>query len=108
MGQHAGMTVNSKTTTSHRGGSTCRNDIPFVCLDRQCRRENNMYLIISDYDSYQRFVFQASSKFWLEDGSKNINLYLDYPDLKDLSQSADEVDTHRVIVLGRGPGGVAH
>ena len=59
------------------------------------------------YDSYQRFVFQASSKFWLDDGLKNINLYLDHPDLKDVWQSADEVDTHRVIVLGTGPGGVS-
>ena len=59
------------------------------------------------YDSYQRFVFQASSKFWLNDGLKNINLYLDHPDLHDVWQSADEVDTFRVIILGTGPGGVS-
>lgn len=59
------------------------------------------------YDSYQRFVFQASSKFWLEDGLNTINLYLDHPDLGDVWQSADEVDTHRVIILGTGPGGVS-
>jgi monoamine oxidase len=59
------------------------------------------------YDSYQRHVFQASSKFWLEDGLKNINLYLDHPDLHDVWQSSEEVDTHRVIVLGTGPGGVS-
>jgi monoamine oxidase len=58
------------------------------------------------YDSYQRFVFQASSKFWLEDGL-SINLHLNHPDLWDVWQSADEVDTHRVIVLGTGPGGVS-
>ena len=58
------------------------------------------------YDSYQRFVFQANSKFWLEDGL-SINLYLDHPDLWDVWQSADEVDTHRVIVLGTGPGGIS-
>ncbi|MEP7259048.1 MAG: FAD-dependent oxidoreductase, partial [Flavitalea sp.] len=59
------------------------------------------------YDSYQRFVFQASSKFWLEDGFKNINMYLNHPDLHDVWQSAEEVNTHRVIVLGTGPGGVS-
>ena len=59
------------------------------------------------YDSYSRFVFQASSKFWLEDGLPNINLSLGHPDLGDVWHSADEVDTHRVIVLGTGPGGVS-
>ena len=58
------------------------------------------------YDSYQRFVFQASSKFWLDDGL-SINMDLDHPDLWAVWQSAEEVDTHRVIVLGTGPGGVS-
>jgi monoamine oxidase len=59
------------------------------------------------YDSYSRFVFQASSKFWLDDGLPNINLFLEHPDLGDVWHSADEVDTHRVIILGTGPGGVS-
>lgn len=59
------------------------------------------------YDSYSRFVFQASSKFWLDDGLPNINLFIGHPDLGDVWHSADEVDTHRVIVLGTGPGGVS-
>jgi len=58
------------------------------------------------YDSYQRFVFQASSKFWEEDGL-SINMDLGHPDLWSVWQSAEEVDTHRVIVLGTGPGGVS-
>ncbi len=58
------------------------------------------------YDSYQRFVFQASSKFWEEDGL-SINMELDHPDLWSIWQSAEEVDTHRVILLGTGPGGVS-
>jgi monoamine oxidase len=58
------------------------------------------------YDSYQRFVFQASSKFWVEDGV-SINMDLDHPDLWSVWHSADEVDTHRVIVLGTGPGGIS-
>lgn len=58
------------------------------------------------YDSYQRFVFQASSKFWLDDGHA-INLNLAHPDLWAVWHSADEVDTHRVIVLGTGPGGIS-
>jgi monoamine oxidase len=58
------------------------------------------------YDSYSRFVFQASSKFWLED-KLSINLDLNHPDLGEVWQSAEEVDTHRVIILGTGPGGVS-
>lgn len=58
------------------------------------------------YDSYQRFVFQASSKFWIEDGL-GINMNLEHPDLWAVWHSADEVDTHRVIVLGTGPGGIS-
>ena len=58
------------------------------------------------YDSYQRFVFQASSKFWERDGV-SINMDFDHPDLWSVWHSADEVDTHRVIVLGTGPGGIS-
>jgi monoamine oxidase len=58
------------------------------------------------YDSYQRFVFQASSKFWEKD-KISINLELGHPDLWSVWHSADEVDTHRVIVLGTGPGGIS-
>jgi monoamine oxidase len=58
------------------------------------------------YDSYQRFVFQASSKFWIEDGLI-INMDLDHPDLWGVWHSAEEVETHRVIILGTGPGGVS-
>jgi monoamine oxidase len=58
------------------------------------------------YDSYQRFVFQASSKFWEKD-KLSINMDLDHPDLWSVWQSADEVDTHRVIVLGTGSGGIS-
>ena len=58
------------------------------------------------YDSYQRFVFQASSKFWEKD-KISINMELGHPDLWSVWHSADEVDTHRVIVLGTGPGGIS-
>ena len=58
------------------------------------------------YDSYQRFVFQASSKFWEKD-KLSINMELGHPDLWSVWHSADEVETHRVIVLGTGPGGIS-
>ena len=59
------------------------------------------------YSSYQRFVFQASSKFWLEDGLPGINLSVGSAELWNVWESTNEVDTHRVILLGTGPGGVS-
>ncbi len=74
--------------------------MPDLPSERQYINEN------ITYDSYQRFVFQASSKFWEEDGL-SINMDLGHPDLWSVWQSAEEVETHRVIVLGTGPGGVS-
>lgn len=69
--------------------------------------EEKKYILKNlSYDSYQRFVFQASSKFWITD-KVSINLELDHPDLWSVWQTADEVDTHRVIILGTGPGGIS-
>ena len=58
------------------------------------------------YDSYSRLVFQASSKFWLED-KLSINMELDHPDIYYLWQVADEVDTHRVALMATCPGGIS-
>ncbi|MEX1240845.1 MAG: NAD(P)/FAD-dependent oxidoreductase [Cyclobacteriaceae bacterium] len=58
------------------------------------------------YDSYSRFVFQARSKFW-EDDKLSINMDLNHPDIGGVWQVADEVDTHRVALMGSGPGGVS-
>lgn len=74
---------------------------PNLSVEKQYVNEN------ITYDSYQRFVFQASSKFWEKDGYKDINMTLGHPDLWEVWQSAEEVDTHRVIVLGTGPGGIS-
>ncbi len=59
------------------------------------------------YDSYSHFIFQASSKFWLNDGFKSINMELGHPDIGTIWQMAEEVDTHRVMLIGSGPGGVS-
>ena len=58
------------------------------------------------YDSYSRFVFQARSKFWLDD-NLSINMELDHPDISSIWQVADEIDTHRVALMATGPGGVS-
>jgi len=58
------------------------------------------------YGSYARFVFQARSKFWLDD-NLSINLEFNHPDIRSLWQIADEVDTHRVALMGTCPGGIS-
>lgn len=58
------------------------------------------------YDSYTRFVFQATGPFWKED-HLSINMSFDHPDLWSVWQVADEVETNRVALLGTGPGGVS-
>ncbi len=57
------------------------------------------------YGSYARIVFQAKSKFWLEDGL-GINMELNHPSIDGISQIAEEVDTHRVALLGSAPAGI--
>ena len=59
------------------------------------------------YTSHPHFVFEASSKFWLDDGLKSINMEFDHPDIQATWQTADEVDTERVIVIAYGPSGLS-
>ncbi len=57
------------------------------------------------YGSYSRVVFQANSKFWLEDGL-SINMELNHPNISSVWQVAEEIDTPRVALMGVGPAGV--
>ena len=59
------------------------------------------------YTSHPHYVFEASSRFWLDDGLKSINLEFDDPDIQATWQTADEVDTERVIVVAYGPSGLS-
>ena len=59
------------------------------------------------YTSHPHFVFEASSKFWLDDGLKSIDIEYDDPDIQATWQTADEIDTERVIVVAYGPSGLS-
>lgn len=59
------------------------------------------------YTSHPHYIFEASSKFWLDDGLKSINLEFDDPDIQATWQTADEVETSRVIVVAYGPSGLS-
>lgn len=56
------------------------------------------------YDQTTRIVFQARSKFWLED-NLSINLTFNHPALRTIWQVAEEVDTDRVSLMAKAPGG---
>jgi len=56
------------------------------------------------YDQTTRIVFQARSKFWLED-NLSINLTFNHPALTHIWQVAGEVDTDRVSLMAKAPGG---
>jgi monoamine oxidase len=59
------------------------------------------------YSSHPFFVFEASSKFWLEDGLKSINMEFEHPDISSIWQETNQVDTNRVILKAYGPGGIS-
>lgn len=54
----------------------------------------------------QRIVLQSRSKFW-QDDDVSINLYFDHPQLKEIWQVADEVDTPRAALMLKTYGGVS-
>jgi len=59
------------------------------------------------YSSHPFYVFEASSKFWLDDGLKSINMEFDHPDISQIWQEPNEIETSRVILKAYGPGGLS-
>ena len=56
------------------------------------------------YDQTTRIVFQARSEFWLKD-NLSINLTFNHPALRTIWRVAGEVDTERVVLMAKAPGG---
>jgi len=50
-------------------------------------------------------VFEASSKFWLEDGIPSINMEFEHPLINSIWMETNQVDTGRVILKAFGPSG---
>jgi len=59
------------------------------------------------YSSHPFYVFEASSKFWLDDGFKSINMEFEHPDISSIWLETNQVDTSRVILKAFGPGGLS-
>ena len=60
-----------------------------------------------EYSSHPFYVFEASSKFWVDDGFKSINMEFEHPDISSIWQEPNEVETGRIILKAFGPGGLS-
>jgi monoamine oxidase len=59
------------------------------------------------YSSHPFYVFEASSRFWLADGLRSINMEFDHPEISSIWEVPTEVRTTRVILKAYGPGGLS-
>jgi monoamine oxidase len=59
------------------------------------------------YSSHPFYVFEASTKFWLDDGFKSINMEFEHPDISSIWLETNQVDSSRVILKAFGPGGIS-
>jgi monoamine oxidase len=59
------------------------------------------------FSSHPFYVFEADSKFWLDDGFASINMEFEHPDISSVWQVPSEVETSRVMLKAFAPGGVS-
>ena len=57
------------------------------------------------YSSHPFYVFEAASKFWLEDGIPSINMEFQHPLINSIWMETNEVETQRIILKAFGPSG---
>nr|WKN36270.1 FAD-dependent oxidoreductase [Tunicatimonas sp. TK19036] len=59
------------------------------------------------YSSHPFYVFEASTKFWLDDGFESINMSFENPNIFFIWEEPTGVDTDRVLLKAYGPGGLS-
>jgi monoamine oxidase len=57
------------------------------------------------YSSHPFYVFEAASKFWLDEGIPSINMEFEHPLINSIWLETNPVDTQRVILKAFGPSG---
>jgi monoamine oxidase len=57
------------------------------------------------YSSHPFYVFEAASKFWLDEGIPSINMEFEHPLINSIWMETNQVDTQRVILKAYGPSG---
>lgn len=60
-----------------------------------------------NYSSHPFFVFEASSRFWLDEGFKSINMEFEHPDISSIWEETNQVNSTRVILKAYGPSGLS-
>lgn len=60
-----------------------------------------------NYSSHPFFVFECSTRFWLDDGFKSINMEFEHPDISSIWEETNHVDSTRIILKAFGPGGLS-
>lgn len=59
------------------------------------------------YSSHPFYVFEAATKFWLDDGFKSINMEFEHPDISSIWLETNVIDSKRIILKAFGPGGLS-
>ncbi len=59
------------------------------------------------YSSHPFYVFEATSKFWLEEGIPSINMEFEDPLINSIWLETNQVNTSRIILKAYGPSGFA-
>jgi len=59
------------------------------------------------YSSHPFCVFEAATKFWLEEGIPSINMEFEHPDISQIWQETNGVDSTRIILKAYHPGGLS-
>ena len=59
------------------------------------------------YSSHPFYVFEAATKFWLDDGFKSINMEFEHPDISSIWVETNEVSTDKVVLKAYGPSGLS-
>ncbi len=57
------------------------------------------------YSSHPFYVFEAASKFWLEEGIPSINMEFEHPLIASIWLETNRVETDRVVLKAYGPAG---
>jgi len=57
------------------------------------------------YSSHPFYVFEAASKFWLEEGIPSINMEFQHPLIESIWMETNQVDTQRIVLKAYGPSG---
>jgi len=74
---------------------------PALSVDKQFVVDN------LTYSSHPFYVFEAASKFWLEEGIPSINMEFEHSDISGIWLETNQVPSDRVILKAFGPGGLS-